>query len=286
MSMLLGVAGTGQDDDGWGSAALDLDAYLARIGYTGDRKPTAATLRALQHAHVTTIPWENVDMFLGLPTRLDIPGLQQKLVTRSRGGACSEHTTLFAAALEKLGYPVTALQGRVRMGARKRRPATHNLLRVVADDRIWISDVGFGSSPLEPLELQEGNESTQGAWHYRLTREADLWILHSHRDNTWIAVHAFTEQTRYPVDLVVTNHYNATHPNSPFNTRLLAQHVTDNRLVMLDNTKLMTVTPPADRTDRTLEPDEVAQVLDTTFGIKLNKDEAAKATKKLTLPAT
>ncbi|MET1074221.1 MAG: arylamine N-acetyltransferase, partial [Umezawaea sp.] len=266
---------------GWGSEHLDIDAYLARIGYTGDRAPTAATLRALQHAHVTAIPWENVDMFLGRPTRLDVEGVQEKLIAHSRGGACSEHTTLFAAALEHLGFPVTAMQGRVRMGAKKRRPATHNLLRVLADDRTWISDVGFGSSPLEPLELVDGYEAGQGVWRYRVTRDQDLWLLHSHRDGSWIDVHGFTEQTRYPVDLVVSNHYNATHPGSPFNTRLLAQRISDDRLVMLDDTRFMTVAPPAERVDRALEVGEVVRVLGETFGIVLDEDERAGVVAKL-----
>ena len=38
--------------------ALDLDAYLARIGYDGERRPTADVLRSVHRAHALGIPFE------------------------------------------------------------------------------------------------------------------------------------------------------------------------------------------------------------------------------------
>jgi N-hydroxyarylamine O-acetyltransferase len=38
---------------------VDLEAYLARIGYTGRRDPSLATLKGLHLAHATSIPFEN-----------------------------------------------------------------------------------------------------------------------------------------------------------------------------------------------------------------------------------
>ena len=43
------------------SAALDLDAYLARVGYSGPVAPTYATLEALAAAHPSAIPFENLN---------------------------------------------------------------------------------------------------------------------------------------------------------------------------------------------------------------------------------
>ena len=40
------------------TAALDLDAYLARVGYAGPRVPTVPVLHALHRAHATHIPVE------------------------------------------------------------------------------------------------------------------------------------------------------------------------------------------------------------------------------------
>ena len=41
--------------DDWSVATLDLEAYLARIGYTGPRDATEATLTALYRAHLAAI---------------------------------------------------------------------------------------------------------------------------------------------------------------------------------------------------------------------------------------
>ena len=35
---------------------VNLDAYLQRLGYHGDREPTLATLAELQRRHVETFP--------------------------------------------------------------------------------------------------------------------------------------------------------------------------------------------------------------------------------------
>ncbi len=260
----------------WGGAELDLDAYLARIGYDGDRSPTSETLRGVQRAHVTSIAWENLDMVLVRPVDLALPALQAKLVRGTRGGTCSEHTTLFAAALDRLGFPLSGMQGRVRLGSAEIRPSSHNVLRVTADDRVWLSDVGFGSSPLEPIALEDGAESAQGAWRYRLTRDEPEWILHSWRDGGWLAVHAFTESPRYPIDFAVTNHYMATHPRSLFHGRVMAQRMSQDRLEVLEGTRFTTHRPPAGREDRELTPAEVIAVLADVFDVVLD-DVGAKA---------
>ena len=64
---------------------MDLDAYLARIGYTGALEANYETLEALLRAHMTSIPFENLDVLLGRPPRLDLDSLQAKLVTARRG---------------------------------------------------------------------------------------------------------------------------------------------------------------------------------------------------------
>ena len=48
-----------------------LDRYCARIGYAGPRDATLGTLRALHRAHLLAIPYENLDIHLGLPLTLD-----------------------------------------------------------------------------------------------------------------------------------------------------------------------------------------------------------------------
>ena len=83
---------------------LDLDAYFDRIQWRGQAAPTYATLAKLLDAHIANIPFENFDVLLGRAVRLDLAGLQAKLVQARRGGYCFEHATLFAAVLDALGF--------------------------------------------------------------------------------------------------------------------------------------------------------------------------------------
>ena len=114
------------------SAELDLGAYLRRVGLAAPPSVDLAGLLTLHFVHATTIPFENVDIQLGLPIRLDLGSLQAKLVQRRRGGYCFEHNTLLLRVLEALGYDVRPISARVRLGRpRDYTPArTHVFLRV------------------------------------------------------------------------------------------------------------------------------------------------------------
>lgn len=68
---------------------FDLHAYLARIGFTGATQPTLTTLQQLHHAHVCSIPFENIDVLLNRPVHLETEAIQEKLVTARRGAAAT-----------------------------------------------------------------------------------------------------------------------------------------------------------------------------------------------------
>ena len=94
--------------DPWGVDRLDLDAYLARIGARpGD------PLAAIHRAHLAAIPFENLDVQLGVGVSVDLPDVQRKLVDARRGGYCYEHGILLAAALERLGHTVERRLARI-----------------------------------------------------------------------------------------------------------------------------------------------------------------------------
>ncbi|NEB75363.1 arylamine N-acetyltransferase [Streptomyces sp. SID14478] len=271
----------------WSSEQLDLDAYLARLGYEGDRAPSLETLRALQRAHVLTMRWDTLDSFLYREVRLDLPSVQDKMVRRGRGGYCFEHAALFAAALEKLGFRFTAVSGRVQLGADSTtpRPATHAMLIVDVDGTRWLSDIGFGASPLEPIELVDGGRSEAGPWPYLLRRQVIThgsagWAVHQRGDGAegpegWTVRQVFTENLQYPVDYVLGNHFVATHDRSPFVTRPYIQRLRTDRHDTLDTLAWTTERPGQDPETRTVRPHEVPALLDDVFGIRTDSEEAA-----------
>ncbi|MCP2256795.1 N-hydroxyarylamine O-acetyltransferase [Streptoalloteichus tenebrarius] len=265
----------GSDGRGWNSARLDLPAYLDRLGHDGPLDPTAETLRRLHRAHIHAIPFENLDIVLGRPIRVDLPSVQDKLVRRRRGGYCYEHNSLFAAALERLGYEVGALAVRVRMGSDKIRPATHAALRVVAEGRTWLADVGFGGGGLlEPVELKDGAEARQGEWTVRLDREdVAIWVLRSWTPHGWLDVYSFGLDPSYPVDFAVSNHYVSTHPRSPFVARLVVQRYSDRKQVVLTDDTLTVTLSDGTRDSRRVEVAEVATLLTDELGVALDREE-------------
>lgn len=142
-------------------STLDLDAYLRRIGYAGALDPGSATLEALHLAHASRIPFENLDILLGRPIRLDLGSLQAKLVRDGRGGYCFEQNLLLAAVLGRVGFDVTPLAARVRYRITRAVPRTHALLVVETGGERWLADVGFGlEGLLMPVPLRAGAEST------------------------------------------------------------------------------------------------------------------------------
>lgn len=264
----------------WGVERLDVDAYLNRIGYRGDRSTTVDTLRGLHRAHTSTIPFENVDVLLGRPIRLDVDGMQAKLVGQLRGGYCYEHNLLFAALLERLGFVVSRLSGRVRNGQDVRRPRSHATLRVEAEGRAWLADVGFGGErPLEPILLADGVTAAQGGWTYRLDAIGDgEWLLRSLHPDGWFDLYTVDCSAQSPGDFVVQNHFTATHPDSPFVTRIVAQHTAPDVRRTLVGDELRTTGVDGSSEQRTVPGTELATVLRDTFGIALAPDEVAALT--------
>ena len=205
---------------------FDLRAYLRRIGYAGDLSPSRATLEIVHLAHATSIPFENLDILLGVPIRLDLTSLQAKLVAGRRGGYCFEQNALFASALEHLGFTVTRLAARVRYRTDRLLPRTHMTLRVDVEGMRLLADVGFGADGLLlPVPL-DGIESKQYAWTYRVVDDAaGTQVLQSRRGDRWEDLYAFTHEPQLPVDYEIANYYTSTHPASRFTQMLTAQRI-------------------------------------------------------------
>jgi N-hydroxyarylamine O-acetyltransferase len=250
------------------SPPLDLDAYLARIEYDGPRQASVPVLHALHQAHATHIPFENLDVLLGRPIRIDLESLQQKLVRDRRGGYCFEQNTLLAAALERMGFPVTRLAARVRFAAQRVLPRTHMLLRVEVDGRPWLADVGFGSRGLlTPLPFQSDQPVRQRTWSFRLEQADGLWLLQCLQQGSWMDLYAFTLEPQLAVDFEMANWFTSTHPDSMFRRLLLVQSLRPEARYFLRNRELTVERGGGAETRRIEDDDELLAVLAQTFGM-------------------
>lgn len=263
----------------WGGSELDLRAYLQRVGYRGPLTPTAETLRALHRAHVAAFAFENVEIMLNRPVRLDVRSLQAKMVERRRGGYCFEQNSLFGAVLDRLGFTFTGLSARVCGNSGVPRPRSHMLLSVDVDGRKWLADVGFGGDGLlQPLRLACGAPVRQGGWEYSVTlgetADTQAYVLRSRHRAGWLDVYTFTLQPYLPVDYEVLNYFISTHPKSPFTYRLVVQRSTESARHRLTDQVLVSVRPDGTEERDTVPAEQLPDVLAGVFGIELDSAEA------------
>jgi len=219
---------------------LDLDAYLGHVGWHGPTDPSYATLTGVLQAHMARIPFENLDVLLGRPVRLDLDHLTDKLVLAARGGYCFEHGTLFAAALEQMGFALLRHTARVVLYApRHASPRTHMFLTVAVPEGRFAVDPGFGGlAPRVPVPLVEGAVATAGLERHWFERDGPYWVLRALSADRIVDCWASTLEVENAIDFELGNHYTATHPASPMVNRLMLRALSPEGRVTVVNRDL------------------------------------------------
>jgi N-hydroxyarylamine O-acetyltransferase len=266
--------------DDWSVGLLDLDAYLRRIGYAGPAEPSEATLVDVYARHLSAIRFENLDIFLKGSVSVDLESIQDKIVYRGRGGYCYEQAQLFGAVLERLGFGVERLLARVGPDGGPARPRTHLTLRVRAGQDAWLADPGFGSSPPAPLSLRRyrsGGPQEVDGWIYEIApgeeHGQDVWKLREYQAGTWVTLHRWDYGKVQPVDVVLSNHYTSTHPDSWFTWQpVIVRRDPGAIRSILGRTYTVSYAGHA-KTRGELTDKEFAAALTGEFGLKLTGDE-------------
>lgn len=266
---------------------FELGAYLRRVGWEGPPRADLETLKGVHLAHVRGISFENLDALRRVAPSLELGDLVAKLVQGPRGGYCYEHNTLFAAALEALGFRVTRLAARVIVGADRveSRPRTHMalLVEVPGEPGPYLADVGFGAigALLEPVPLVAGTEFEGAGRRHRLVTvehpgPLELWVLQAYgaekggvaSDGPWQAQYAFTLEPFEHVDFEVVNWHIGTNPRSPFTQRLYVQSVSAGRHLLLHGRTLTETRADGAVRERELTDEgEARRLLEEEFGI-------------------
>jgi N-hydroxyarylamine O-acetyltransferase len=204
---------------------------------------------------------------LGRGVSLELPDIEAKLVKARRGGYCFEHNTLLAAVLERIGFAVTRLAARVRMGASKPRPRSHMLLAVDVAGSPWLADVGFGGAGLlYPIPLGPSEAAGAPLWSHRIQRDACAFVLQTRLPEGWLDLYAFTLEEQLPVDYVVANHFTSTYPHSPFVLSLVVQRSAAGQRWTLHNDELTAETPES-ASSLTIPADALVDTLATVFDL-------------------
>lgn len=247
---------------------FDIEAYLGRIGLTG-----CPRLAEVHRAHACSILFENLDPHRGVPVSLDPMDLQRKLVHEKRGGYCFEQNLLLKQALEALGAEVETMLARVTTGAGRdaERPRSHLLLRVIAEDKAWHADVGFGAGTLlEPIPFGPGDVHEQSGWRFRVVEVGEELVLQSFERSEWIDLYRFLPQHVPFIDIETSNWYTSTHPRSPFVTGLIvAMQCEDGARISLSDWHELALRKqtPAGETVTPVEWVQVPELLERQFGL-------------------
>ena len=255
---------------------LDLAAYLRRIGLAGmpAPTPTRASLELLIRHHALAIPFENVEVLARRVPRLDLDGLQAKLVGQRRGGYCFEQNTLFRHVLRAIGFDATPMEARIRSGV----PAdvvtarTHLATRVHLDGVDLLADVGCGTiAPTAPLLLANRDEQAAGSGFYRLVEAGDELLLQTREAGGWKDCYQLLPGRPHTIDCEMGNWFVATWPKSMLGANLLVGRAIAGGRLRLFNRRLSTFLPecaaPQERELQTRA--EFADVLADGFGLDI-----------------
>jgi N-hydroxyarylamine O-acetyltransferase len=254
---------------------VDIDAYFERIGFAGSIAPTLETLQQLHALHPAVIPFENLDPLLGVPVRLELANLQQKLLFEKRGGYCLEQNLLFKAMLEDLDFPVRGLGARVLLGQEEGAdiPIDHMVLAVDVGGATYLCDVGFGGmTPTSPLRLRAEVEQETPHEPYRLVGGTPDWRLETRIGDEWRALYSFDMTEKRFEDYQAVNDLVSSSPR--FRDNLIVARTEKGRRLALRNGRLNTHVIGAPSETRMLgTAAEVRDVLTNVFGIALPQNE-------------
>lgn len=251
---------------------VDVSSYLARIAYSGPTEPTAQTLRALHHAHMLAVPFENLDIALGRKIVLDEDVLLRKIVKLRRGGFCYELNGAFAALLRALEFRVTLLSARVARENGGEGPEFDHLTLRVDVEEPWLADVGFGESFLEPLRLQAGIEQADPAGKFRLVQIGKEFQMQRVDEKAqWKQQYTFSLQSRNLQDFARMCRHHQTSPESSFTHKSICSRATAEGRITLSEMKVIT-TRDGQREEKLLQSEqERRHALRDLFGIDLNR---------------
>ena len=190
---------------------MKVEKYLERILINDIQSPSPDYLSKLQEGHLLNIPFENLDIPLGVEIKLQLDHLYEKIVLNKRGGFCYELNSLFSWLLEKLDFNISIVSARVFNEEKGNfGPEFDHITILVNLDGIYLVDVGFGDSFRRPIELKKGlSEDISGKYKIE-EEERGIYILRRFQSNEWKPQYKFSSIPRtYPEFSYMCNFHQA-----------------------------------------------------------------------------
>jgi len=253
---------------------MDVEAYLRRIGYDRPRNPSANTLRDLHRQHLFTVPFENLDIALGVPIVLEPKALFDKIVTRNRGGFCYELNGLFYELLTALGFQVEILSARVRREDGGFSPEFDHMLLKVSMEGPWIADVGFGDSFVDPLPMRSKvTKTVEDETRFGVRALNGEWdVIRRDSNGASVPLYRFTEVPRQLSDFDPMCLFHQTSPESHFTQKRVCTRALPDGRITVSGLRLI-VTRGGERQESMIKnEDDLRDCLSQRFGIEFAED--------------
>ncbi|MBL8007035.1 MAG: arylamine N-acetyltransferase [Ignavibacteria bacterium] len=231
---------------------MNTDKYLERINYSGKTNANLDNLRKIHQNHLYFIPFENLDIHNNKKIILNLESVERKVISNSRGGYCYELNGLFYHLLKELGYNVKMISARVNSGDGKYGEEFDHLAIVVELDELWLADVGFGDSFIEPVSVNMNkSQKNLNGWFKISKSDSEIYseylkISKSYDNTEYSDEYIFTLKERKWYEFNEMNIYHQTSPDSPFTRKKLCTIAKENGRITLTDQKL-TVTEGSDR---------------------------------------
>ena len=257
-------------------AIPDIDLYLERIDYHGDKRPTLDNLKELIRKNLTHIPYGNLDFYRNQSCpSLAISDIFEKIIMRNGCGGCFEINLLFFSLLKSLGYDLFPVIVKCLFGSTDPVVPTHCAAIVTIDDIRYYVDVGLGlPSPVVPVALDEGLDWQPAAisshyYSYKMHQEGNTILLEGYNGEKRMSMVSFVLQPVELVDLIPLNYYACMAETSPVTQGIIVEIFKDNGSAYIAKDQF-TISSDDKVEKRKLETDdELNTALWEVFGIKV-----------------
>ncbi|WP_242275128.1 arylamine N-acetyltransferase [Bacillus cereus group sp. BfR-BA-01445] len=231
-------------------------------------------LNTILFAFAHTIPFENLDVISRNSNAITMENLQDKILTRSRGGLCYELNTLLYYFLKDCGYDVQLALGTVYKNDINTWALEDGHITIILnyDNVRYVIDVGIASLvPLVPVPFTgEAVSSKNGTYRARRkdTSKGNYVLERKDTNGEWKVCHAFYNRI---IDEAVVNDVQkrvVEDEKSIFNKGPIAVKLTESGHVSLTNTSFTEIVH-GEKAKREITEEQYRELLNTLFAIEL-----------------
>jgi N-hydroxyarylamine O-acetyltransferase len=245
---------------------MNIQNYLKRLKIDSPMGINKESLFLLHQQHLLTIPFENLDIYHGIPIRFDVEDFYNKIITKNRGGFCYELNVLFAELLKTIGFKTYFISARLWQGKDNYGPEFGHIAIIVelGSDQ-WLIDVGMGESFAVPIKISQNSIDEQQGKFYNIRSKENGYL-----ELRKLSVYLFSSFPRTLNTFREMFFYHQSSPNSKFTQRCVCSIATADGRITLTESKLI-ITKGENRTIRGLENDEYESLLQQHFNISFNR---------------